>query len=70
MRSLGSCKWGGKGRSRKDLLAHLFSFFPQGRAHGLLRESDSELVSNLGKITFCTLHSIGNEAFCYCMMAP
>ena len=28
MRSLGSCKWGEKGRSRKDLVAHLFPLFP------------------------------------------
>jgi len=35
MRSLGSCKWGGKGRSRKDLVAHLFPLCPQGRDHGL-----------------------------------
>ena len=27
MRSLGSCKWGEKGRSRKDLVAYLFPLF-------------------------------------------
>lgn len=69
MRSLGSCEWGEKGRSKKDFVAHLFPLSPQGRAHGLEVGKWFWIGLKSWRRSHCTLHSISNEAFCYCVMA-